>query len=123
MPKQTVIVKAVISPSLKAEFKETVQRKDRVLSQVLRDLIREYVWRSSKRGLPVPGKEYARPHGDLIRAVIDPALKENFENAAKRNGQLPSGALRGLIREYVQRHAKGEIWEPGQEIKRQMWAK
>ncbi|EGM8498317.1 TPA: hypothetical protein ACV5PZ_004995 [Escherichia coli] len=123
MAKETTVIKAIIDPALKTEFKDAVQRKDRVLSQVLRDLIREYVWRSSRGKVPASGKEYARPQGDLIRAVIDPALKAEFEGAAKRNGQVPSRALRELIREYVQRHAKGEVWEPGQEIKRRMLAK
>jgi len=117
---ENALIKAVISPELKAEFKQAVKRNDRVLSQVLRDLIREYVWRASKRKILALGKEYSRSSGDLIRAVIDPTLKAEFEGAAQRNGAIPSRVLRALIIEYVQRHAKGEMWEPGQEIKRKI---
>ncbi|HFX9331332.1 hypothetical protein [Escherichia coli] len=109
--------KVLISPALKEQFRQIVDSQDRALSQVLRDLMREYVWRTSKRRKLHSGRLYWRSSGEAIRAVIDPELKAQFEAAAQQNNVLPSRVLRDLIREYVERHTKGEIWEPGAEIK------
>ena len=59
----------------------------------------------------------------VIRAVIDPQLKAEFEAAAKGNDRVVSQVLRDLIREYVWRFSKGEVWEPGREIKRRQLTK
>ena len=109
--------KVLISPALKEQFRQIVDSQDRALSQVLRDLMREYVWRTSKRRKLHFGRVYWRSSGEAIRAVIDPELKAQFEAAARQNNVLPSRVLRDLICEYVKRHTKGEIWEPGAEIK------
>lgn len=116
------IIKAVISPDLKTRFRRAVERQDRVVSQVLRDLIREYIWRASKKRLNY-GAVYSPSGGDIIRAAIDPELKAQFEAVARQNNVIPSRVLRDLIREYVERHAKGDIWEPGREIKRKQTLK
>ena len=116
------IIKAVISPDLKMRFRQAVERQDRVVSQVLRDLIREYIWRASKKRLNY-GAVYSPSGGDIIRAAIAPELKAQFEAVARQNNVIPSRVLRDLIREYVERHAKGDIWEPGREIKRKQTLK
>ena len=116
------IIKAVISPDLKTRFRRAVERQDRVVSQVLRDLIREYIWRASKKRLNY-GAVYLPSGGDIIRAAIAPELKAQFEAVARQNNVIPSRVLRDLIREYVERHAKGDIWEPGKEIKRKQTLK
>ncbi|MVW78082.1 hypothetical protein [Bordetella sp. 02P26C-1] len=59
MIEQTVI-RTVISGELKAEFVEAVRANDRIASQVLRDLIREYIYRNSKGISWEPGREKKR---------------------------------------------------------------
>ncbi|EGW6523424.1 hypothetical protein AAH348_004585 [Escherichia coli] len=122
MAEENALIKAVISPDLKTRFRQAVERQDRVVSQVLRDLIREYIWRSSKKRLSY-GAVYSASSGDIIRAAIAPELKAQFEAVARQNNVIPSRVLRDLIREYVERHAKGDIWEPGREIKRKQTLK
>jgi len=116
MTRKVQIIKAVISPELKMRFRQAAERQDRVASQVLRDLIRDYVWRASKKPLPY-GSVYSASGGDIIRATIDPELKAQFEATARQNNVIPSRVLRDLIREYIDRYEKGDVWEPGKEIK------
>lgn len=119
MDNEKAVIKVLVSPKLKAQLQEVLKQNDRMLSQALRDLIREYIWRAKKRRGTGQYEDLSRPYSELIRAVVDPDLKAQFEAAAKRYGQIPSGALRSLIFEYIHRHSQGEVWEPGQEIKRQ----
>lgn len=123
MDNQKAVVKVLVSPELKAQLQEVLKQNDRILSQALRDLIREYIWRTKKRRGKGRYEDSSGPHSELIRAVVDPDLKAQFETAAKRYEQIPSRALRSLICEYVHRHSRGEVWEPGQEIKRQLLPK
>mgnify|MGYP001450376784 CR=1 FL=1 len=116
MTRKVQIIKAVISPELKMRFRQAAERQDRVASQVLRDLIRDYVLRASKKPLPY-GSVYSASGGDIIRATIDPELKAQFEATARQNNVIPSRVLRDLIREYIDRYEKGDVWEPGKEIK------
>ncbi|EDH5293464.1 hypothetical protein [Paracoccus sp. J56] len=117
-------VRVLISPELKEQFSQIAAHQDRAVSQVLRDLMREYIWRTSQARAPLNyGRIYWRSRGDSIRAVIDTDLKAEFDAAARKNGVLPSRALRDLVSEYVRRHSRGEIWEPGVEIKRKELAK
>lgn len=49
------VIRARIEASLKRDFEEAVRMNDRVVSQVLRDLIREYVYRASIGEVWEPG--------------------------------------------------------------------
>ncbi len=53
---QKTVIRTVIDAQLKAEFEAAAKGNDRVLSQVLRDLIREYVWRFSNGEAWEPGQ-------------------------------------------------------------------
>ncbi|WP_072563199.1 hypothetical protein [Granulibacter bethesdensis] len=57
MTSEKTVIRTVIDAQLKAEFEAAAKSNDRVLSQVLRDLIREYVWRFSKGEAWEPGQE------------------------------------------------------------------
>ncbi|MCO1345954.1 hypothetical protein L0Z26_29395 (plasmid) [Burkholderia multivorans] len=49
------VIRARIEASLKQDFEKAVRMNDRVVSQVLRDLIREYVYRASIGEVWEPG--------------------------------------------------------------------
>jgi hypothetical protein len=55
----------------------------------------------------------------IIRARIEPELKEQFDRAARANDRAASQVLRDLVREYIYRHSIGEAWEPGSAVKQQ----
>lgn len=46
---------------------------------------------------------------EIIRARIEGDLKRAFEDACKRNDLTASQVLRQLMREYVQKHAQGQL--------------
>lgn len=45
----------------------------------------------------------------VIRARIDPDLKAAFEQACKANDRTTSQILRDFIRQYVAKHAQGDL--------------
>lgn len=54
------VIRAWIEPELKADFGKAVRANDRDMSQVLRDLIREYVYRYEQGEVWNPGSEVKR---------------------------------------------------------------
>ncbi len=53
----------------------------------------------------------------IISASIDLDLKADFEQAVRANDRDMSKVLRDLIREYVHRYERGEVWQPGSGLK------
>ena len=57
---------------------------------------------------------------DAVHARVEPELKQAFNRAAVALDRSLSQLLRDLIREYVHRYQRGELWDPGLEAKRRL---